>query len=516
MKTHSRNIILIVFITIILPITTYVIYEVSTLNENEEMIKDIYTDQLETMLFSVNQYSNDFISTVINKVETEFDPKSGELPMEVRTLIWQNGFQFFSIMGGGDIYSMDQTENELLPKVLDLAREKDLLIEQLIGYMKSGYRKLEPAGMIDAGHSVYQVLFAMIKVDDEYFLFTGLIEPLNFVKEVLSPKMQQIGNEEMIVTLQKENEQEILFTTDSLTNNILVARKMWLFPDLIVGISPRSVTMEELVARRLQNNLIAVGLLLALLAVGFTLIIRNLNREMKLSQAKSDFVSNVSHELRTPLALISMFAETLLLKRVKSEEKEKEYVEIIFKETNRLTNIVNRILNFSRIEANRRSYHFSEVNINELLQEIYRDYSYHLDQNGFSHKLINGDHEIILNADREAIYEAVVNLFDNAIKYSNDKKEIIVEVGNNEEEAWIKISDQGVGIPKERQQQIFDKFYRVSERDVYTAQGAGLGLTIIKHIMDAHHGSIKVDSELGKGSTFTLLFNLNGTSWQES
>jgi two-component system phosphate regulon sensor histidine kinase PhoR len=230
------------------------------------------------------------------------------------------------------------------------------------------------------------------------------------------------------------------------------------------------------------------------------------NREIILAQNKADFVSSVSHELRTPLALISMFAETLLLGRITKEEKKREYFEIIFNETNRLTNIVNRILSFGKIEANKRVYTMEEVDLNKLISDVIRDYTFHLEQNGFNLNVKKSETPLWIKADRDAIYEGVINLIDNAVKYSPEKKEITIEVKGNTHQAWITVKDRGIGIPKDKIDQIFDKFYRATEKDIYKAKGAGLGLTILKHIMDAHNGKIEVDSVEGNGSTFKLIF----------
>jgi two-component system phosphate regulon sensor histidine kinase PhoR len=225
-----------------------------------------------------------------------------------------------------------------------------------------------------------------------------------------------------------------------------------------------------------------------------------------LAQTKSDFVSNVSHEIRTPLALISMFAETLMLDRVPNAEKRKEYEKIIFKETHRLTNIVNKILNFSQIEAGNRRYSFSKFDLNDLVYEITHDYEFHLERNGFTHEIKYIESTLPILADKEAIYEALVNLLDNAMKYSDDTRHISINTGMNESGVFVEISDQGIGISPNEVKQIFDKFYRVTDGDVHTRKGAGLGLSLVHHIMDAHKGDIEVESTKDYGSTFRLVF----------
>ncbi len=281
---------------------------------------------------------------------------------------------------------------------------------------------------------------------------------------------------------------------------------MWLFPNMFMGISSQNKSVKELVAERTRFNLLAAFILILLLIFGFSLVLRNLRREIHLAQTKSDFVSNVSHEIRTPLALISMFAETLMLDRVPNAEKRKEYEKIIFKETHRLTNIVNKILNFSQIEAGNRRYSFSKFDLNDLVYEITHDYEFHLERNGFTHEIKYIDTTLPILADKEAIYEALVNLLDNAMKYSDDTRHININTGMNESGVFVEISDQGIGISPNEVKQIFDKFYRVTDGDIHTRKGAGLGLSLVHHIMDAHKGDIEVESTKDYGSTFRLVF----------
>ncbi|MFT4738501.1 MAG: two-component system phosphate regulon sensor histidine kinase PhoR [Paraglaciecola sp.] len=310
----------------------------------------------------------------------------------------------------------------------------------------------------------------------------------------------------MILTLQKKTDQVILYSTDAMSNNLLVTSKLWLFPDYLLGVSPKSVTIKGIIKERRNQNLIAIGVLFLMMTIGLLMIFQNIRLEYKLNQTKSDFVSNVSHEIRTPLALIRMFSETLLLGRVKDGEKHNEYLEIIFKETNRLTNIVNRILNFSKIEAEKRKYQLAPIDLTTLVKEVFSDYSYHLESNGFTWSQTLPDQQQLIRGDREAIYEAMIIIIDNAMKYSDEKKHIEVLISQEKNAVIIGIQDQGIGIASDRLDQIFDKFYRVADNDRYFAQGAGLGLSILKHIMDAHFGEIEVDSQPDKGSIFKLIF----------
>ena len=273
-----------------------------------------------------------------------------------------------------------------------------------------------------------------------------------------------------------------------------------------MAIKLKGETIEDLVNQRAKTNLILIIALTLILIAGAWLVFRNTKREVELAQVKSEFVSNVSHELRTPLSLISMFAETLEMGRVKSEEKKKEYYSIISQEALRLGKIVNKILSFSKMEAGKRTYNFEEVDLNEIVEQIYDSYRFHLQNNGFEFIFHRHDSPLKIKADSEALSEAIINLLDNAVKYSKDKKRVELLTGEKQESIFLEVTDLGIGIGTEDQKRIFEKFYRVSSGLVHNTKGTGLGLSLVKHIMDAHKGEVTLSSELGNGSTFRLIF----------
>jgi two-component system phosphate regulon sensor histidine kinase PhoR len=244
-----------------------------------------------------------------------------------------------------------------------------------------------------------------------------------------------------------------------------------------------------------------------ILLLGAWLIFRNIKKQVELSQLKSDFVSNVSHEIRTPLALISMYIETLEMGRVTNDEKIREYYSVIFNETTRLSGMVNRILSFSQIENNKRKYTFGETNINDIVENASTTFRFTLNNKGFSYTSELDSSLPGILADREAITDALMNLIDNAIKYSAENKVLLIRTGMDNPYVFIEVEDHGIGISEKNQRFIFDKFFRVTEKNLANrVKGSGLGLAIVKHIMDAHKGKIIVKSTPGSGSVFRLLF----------
>lgn len=183
-------------------------------------------------------------------------------------------------------------------------------------------------------------------------IFTGIMDILGFAENVLAPKLQQIAEDELVITLGKKDQVNHVYVTDSLNKGVMFKKPMWIFPKMEIGISSKNKTVTELVEERTQYNLMAAFILILLLTFGFSLVVRNLRKEIRFAQTKSDFVSNVSHELRTPLSLISMFAEILLLDRIPTQERRKEYENIILRKLiDSPTLYVNKLLNFSQIEA---------------------------------------------------------------------------------------------------------------------------------------------------------------------
>ncbi len=201
-----------------------------------------------------------------------------------------------------------------------------------------------------------------------------------------------------------------------------------------------------------------------------------------------------------------MFAESILLGRVKTKSEQKEYLGIILKETERLKRLINNILDFSKREKGKLVYNFIEVNISELIDSAINNLDYWMIAKKFivTTKI---EEDIIAHADPDAIKQAIINLLSNAIKYSHDRKEIYVKLWKTEKLIYIEVEDKGIGIPEDQIDHIFDKFYRVENNNVAENSGAGLGLTVVKDIVEAHNGKILVESRIDQGSKFTIILN---------
>ncbi|MBX7223627.1 MAG: HAMP domain-containing histidine kinase [Blastocatellia bacterium] len=244
--------------------------------------------------------------------------------------------------------------------------------------------------------------------------------------------------------------------------------------------------------------------------VGYAL--RAANREVRLSNMKTEFVANVSHELRTPLSSIRVFGEFMKLGRVKDQEKIREYGEFIETESQRLTQLINNILDFSKIESGRKTYRYAKADMEAIIAETIRMYDVRLKQQGFD---LIYEHPTepfpAVEIDRDAITQAFMNLLDNAVKYSGLAKEILIKLEHRDGHINLSVTDHGIGIPQTDQDKIFEKFYRVSTGMVHDVKGSGLGLSIVKHIVEAHHGKVMVESLPSQGSTFTIQLPIENT-----
>jgi signal transduction histidine kinase len=279
----------------------------------------------------------------------------------------------------------------------------------------------------------------------------------------------------------------------------------FVFTDWRIGVRGGTLTPEQWARASFAFNL-GLSLLAGVLLTGaLVLALRTASYEMKLSRMKSDFVSNVSHELRTPLASIRVFGELLHLGRVRAPEKVQEYGEYIETESRRLTQLIENILDFAKIEAGQKTYSYEIADVADVLDATLHTFEVRLRHDGFALTCERAASEdLMARVDRAALGQAFHNLLDNAVSYSGEARRIHVSIGRENGSIVVSVRDFGIGIPRDEQEKIFDRFHRVGTGLVHDVRGSGLGLSIVHHVAAAHGGRVTVESEPGRGSTFTI------------
>lgn len=262
------------------------------------------------------------------------------------------------------------------------------------------------------------------------------------------------------------------------------------------------------VARRRLLEMVLVALSGIVVVAGIIVILVAAERERKLSNLKSDFVANVSHELKTPLALVRMFGELLQSGRADSEEKRKQYLQIIVSESDRLAALIENVLDFAKVERGQAAYEFSEHQLEDVVSRAVEACRVRAEREGIALTLEATPELPSVQVDERAIEIAVINLVDNALKYAADGKQVSISVLRNGAALEVRVSDQGPGILPEDRKRIFERFVRGKTAAGRQVRGSGIGLALVKHIAEAHGGSVQVQDAVPKGSTFVFSVSL--------
>ncbi|MBI1932270.1 MAG: HAMP domain-containing histidine kinase [Ignavibacteriales bacterium] len=516
MFSSLKKFILIIVLILLLPLIIYTYIQLNNISEDEKFLEKIYAEQLNTIIFSVNQYTEDSFQSWIKNINNIVLNDSLYLEDKMSEFCKANPSISLIIISDSlnsanmEFYAsnkIEKSQNAVI-KMQKILNDNAETLNSLKDFKNLGYTKVQPLkNTLDN-----TPLLSFIISNNKNKSATLVLNTKRFINDILMKKINSISTKDFIISI-FHDKSLVSYTggTNVSFDKLIEYKELWNLPNYYLGISTPGSTIKDLVEERTFTNLIILIFLNVLILLGVFFLFVTIRKEIKLSQLKSDFVSNVSHEIRTPLSLIGMFAETLELNRVDSEEQKIEYYKIIRKETERLTRIVNSILNFSKMESNNKKYNFKNENLNLILDEVLNTYQHEL--NGTKNKCKVNKFENLpdISIDKESVMEAIFNLIDNAIKYCENNCVIEISTGMNNDAIYLEISDNGIGISKENQKKIFDKFFRVTTGNVHNTKGSGLGLTLVKNIMEAHNGNVIVESKLGAGSKFKLIFpKING------
>jgi two-component system phosphate regulon sensor histidine kinase PhoR len=529
-KTQYSKIVWVVMIALLVPVLLYTVFQFIQRSEEEELVRSIYDRQLESILFSVNQYCWDISQTMASEISSilatyehrKFDwgatlpierflqkhsPVTGVFLTGVlpdTVLVWR------STAPGQNAFDR-RTDLRKIRSVIESIRTE---MDKSVRHARGGY--LKPAIAPWPGSSedpVSLLLFPAVPgdADSKRTGFYGLfVDDRQFVQEVVARKFAEMGTDAgslIFAVRRKDTGSLVVSPTETGKISFEKQENLWILPHLDLLVTLKGRTLEQMSAGRTRRNLFLLVLVDLILISGFYYLLRNISREMALAQMKTDFVANVSHELRTPLSLIHMYAETLEMGRVRTEERRKQYYQTIVNETTRLSRLINNILDFSKIEMRKKEFRKERIRLQPTILSVLDMYKFHLRQmNAELTQDIDRDAPEV-DADPDAVSQALVNLIDNAIKFSPKEKRIHVSLKRGEGDAvHLSVQDHGIGIPEAEHDKVFEKFYRYGSSLVHTTQGSGLGLSLVRHVMDIHGGRILLKSKLETGSTFTMVF----------
>ncbi len=358
------------------------------------------------------------------------------------------------------------------------------------------------------GEFVFFTHFTRFYGDQDYT--TCLIYDSNAIQEdVLAFILENVG-EDRVANVVDDHNQPMFGRPIDGAEEFIVARR---FPSTLykwrLQLAPTRAALFQSRAQK-HTKLFSKALLipLALFVIALSLVVLYLSvvRERRLNRLKSEFVANVTHELKTPLSLIRMFGELLLLGKVEDSEKAKRYYEIILREAERLTSLIDNVLNLARIERGKTAYEFMEASVTEAVERGVEITRHNLEKQGLKLEYHAHGNLTPVFIDERAITLAVVNLIDNAIKYATGTHFVGIELAGTNDEIRIDVFDQGVGIPAGQTKRVFERFYRVSTTETRKQRGSGIGLSLVRHIIEGHGGSVSVTSTPGIETRFSIRF----------
>ncbi len=399
------------------------------------------------------------------------------------------------------LYLVDRRGRVLFPPAL--AGDDGGMVSKLLGEISQGFWERGGRRHLVVGDQV--ILAAVLKAGGRPLLVAFSRNPEVLRREILEKTLRSVEGPTIIAVLDAEGRPVYSRGPLDRAERIAMASFGAALPSWRVALyQPHGMSPREAVRRQTTVFTVAFGLLLVVIAAGLVATYRLVRRETEMARLKADFVANVSHDLKTPLSLIRMFGETLEMGRVTDEAALQEYYRVITRESERLSRLIDNVLDFSRIEGGARTYDIVPTAVEPLVRETLEAFGYVLAQEGFKVEVTVPPDLPKVPMDSGAVGQALANLVDNAIKFSAERKWLGIQADIQTGYLTLTVADKGIGIPLAELEKIFQKFYRVGRSETQGRRGSGVGLALVRHVADAHGGRVTVESRPGEGSRFTL------------
>lgn len=364
----------------------------------------------------------------------------------------------------------------------------------------------------DKGMGGYSFPFQVLSFSR--YLPTASVVKNNELKEIIGNELKAKNiNQAFEFCITNEARLPVMFSTGYKTEYLTDANN---FSTMLSGDNLSNNEMLNVYISEPENYFNGHLISLILFALFFTgviiaaffITIRTMLSQKKLSEIKSDFINNMTHEFKTPIATIQLASDALMNQKVKSDHEQIEYYTGIIKEENkRMNKQVERILQASQLERDELKMEWKDIDVNDVVVKMHEYTKLQMEEMNIRFNLHLHASKTKIKADEVHFTNIVFNLIDNAMKYSKPEQATIdVTTGNVADQVFIQIRDNGIGMDKETQQNVYEKFYRAHTGNLHNVKGFGLGLTYVKKIVEAHKGKIELQSELGKGTTFTISF----------
>ncbi|MFN1835330.1 sensor histidine kinase [Balneola sp. MJW-20] len=350
---------------------------------------------------------------------------------------------------------------------------------------------------------------------------TAVIDPDYVVDEVISPlisdyfgKANETGT---VVWLRDWARNEILASSDpTVTYDRELVNESESFPGLfdnwILNINFQDLPVEQAYTSNLIKNLVVLGVGMVFVFGAMIFMFLTAQRERELSQRQAEFIANVTHELKTPLAVMQAAGENIQDGRVTEPDRLQNYGRHIYNESIRLRSMIEKLLDVAKVDSGQAVVKPVNTSLNELLAKYLDENTSYLKEKGFEVTFESADADPYCMVDPDSLETVINNLTENAVKYSTDNKYIGYKVFVKNDRAGLIVEDHGVGIPKHDLNNIFKKFYRVEDTLIAKTKGHGLGLSIVKNMVELNNGHIKVESSVGKGSKFIVTFPVSAAA----